>query len=125
MRAFDEWWDIVLNGLDNGREIRNWTARNGFAISGKFLAISYRSLSADFQEKLTNGHLFQDPNAWIVCSQVTEQGVTKVSKKEFQDRYWKWIDYRNDGMTRKAFSGDGNASPYLISIFKEFDKEIA
>jgi hypothetical protein len=60
-------------------------------------------------------------NDWIICTQVKGEGVTTVSKKEFQDRYKSWRAYRDVKIIRKDFDGKTKASPYVISIFHEFD----
>jgi hypothetical protein len=122
VRAFDEFWRAVLGELNSTREIRNWTPFNGYAIGGKFLAVSYRALPPEVRAKVTGGYSYQEPDNWIVCTQLQADGITFVSKKEFSDRYGKWRDYRNNGMTRRMFNGRTAASPYLIAIFKEFDR---
>jgi hypothetical protein len=113
---------IVISVLDNPREIRNWTSFNGYTVGGRFHARSYRSLDKEMQSKWNDGYPFQNPSDWIVCTQVTGEGVATVSKKEFQDRYARWRDYRDNKIIRKDFDGKTKASPYLISIFHEFDK---
>jgi hypothetical protein len=124
MKPFQDWWKEVQQSMNEPRIIRNWTAKEGYSITGKFVALSYARLKPEIQAALNNGYPFSQPDHWIVCSQVKGENWTRASRKEFEDRYWKWIDYRNDGMTRKHFSEPGNASPYLISIFKEFNSLI-
>jgi len=119
---FEEWWDLVITVLDSGKKIRNWTPRNGFTVGGKFTARSYRSLTKEQQSSWNNGYPFSEPGDWLVCTQVKAEGVTAVSKKEFQDRYNSWRSYRDQKIIRKDFDGRTKASPYLISIFYAFDK---
>lgn len=130
MKPFEQFWKEVIEALDKPRRIRNWTARNGYAITGKFAAKSYRAFDREAQIQLSNGFPYHFPDDCIICTQLQDStnplvrevpGITKVWKKEFKDRYDKWRDYRNDGMTRRMFDGDGKASPYLIALFKEFD----
>jgi hypothetical protein len=122
MMPFEEWWQVVISVLDNPREIRNWTSFNGYTVGGCFNARSYRSLDKEMQSTWNNGYPFQNPSDWIVCSQVKGEGVTTVSKKEFQDRYNRWRNYRDKRIIRKDFDGKTKASGYLISIFYEFDR---
>jgi hypothetical protein len=118
--VFDNWWTDVVSALDRGRTIRNWTPFNGYAIGGSFIAISYRMIDDDFKRKLP-GLLRDNPENWIVCSQVQARGLAYASKQEFQDRYFRWWDFRINGTTRQAFGDNKPTSPYVISIFKEFD----
>jgi hypothetical protein len=65
MMPFEEWWQIVITALDNPREMRNWTAFNGYTVGGRFHARSYRSLDPDMQSNWNNGYPFQAPdNGW-------------------------------------------------------------
>jgi hypothetical protein len=121
MRPFEDWWDLVITLLDFGRKIRNWTPLNGFTVSGEFSARTYRSLSKEQQSSWNNSYPFSSPNDWIICTQIKGEGVTTVSKKEFQDRYKSWRAYRDFKIIRKDFDGKTKASPYVISIFHEFD----
>jgi len=121
MMPFDDWWVIVISVLDNAREIRNWTSRKGLTVGGRFFARSYRSLTKEERSAWNDGHPFAVPSNWIVCTQVKGEGVAMVSKKEFQDRYASWRAYRDGRNIRKDFDGKTKASPYLISIFHEFD----
>jgi hypothetical protein len=97
---------------------------NGFTVSGEFSARSYRSLSREQQSSWNNGYPFSSSNDWIVCTQVKGDGVTTVSKKEFRDRYRSWPAYRDVKIIRKDFDGKTKATPYVISIFHEFDSLI-
>jgi hypothetical protein len=121
MRTFEDWWQDVILVLDHPREIRNWTSHNGYTVGGRFPARSYRSLDKETQSQWNNGYPFQTPDDWIVCTQVKGEGVATVSKKEFQDRYVSWRAYRDSKIIRKDFDRKTKASPYLISIFHEFD----
>lgn len=125
MRSFEEWWDLVVTIVDFGRRVRNWTPRNGFTVGGEFSARSYRSLSSAEQSSWNNGYPFSSPDDWIICTQLKGEGVTTVSKKEFSDRYQSWRAYRDGKINRKDFGGKTKASPYVISIFHEFDALIA
>lgn len=124
MKPFREWWQKVIAELDHPREIRNWTPLNGYTIGGTFVARSYRSLPRETQSAWNDGYPFQNPNDWIVCTQVKAEGVAQVSKKEFQVRYDSWRNYKNNRIIRKDFDGETKASSYLISIFHRFDELI-
>jgi hypothetical protein len=91
--------------LEIPREIRNWTAHNGYTVGSQFHARSYRSLDPKTQSDWNNGYPFQNPDDWIVCTQVKGEGVATVSKKEFQDRYSSWRAYRDSKIIRKDFDG--------------------
>jgi hypothetical protein len=115
---FEDWWQIVISMSDNGIQIRNWTAYNGYTVEGGFVARSYRAFTKAEQSLLNDGYPFSAPDDWLVCSQVKGGRCVPVSKKEFQDRYKSWDSYRDQKIIRKDF----NASPYVISIFHRFDK---
>ncbi len=123
-KPFDQFWQEVITALDKPRKIRNWTPYNGYTVGGHFIAISYRALDGATQKSINRGYPYEVPDNWIVCTQVKGEGTAHVSRKEFRDRYLKWRDYRNNGMTRLAFGGGTTVSPYLISIFHEFDSLI-
>src|SRR5262249_16784844 len=103
MRTFEEWWQDVIVILDHPREIRNWTAHNGYTVGGQFHARSYRSLSREERSAWNYGYPFSSPNDWIICTQVKGEGVATVSKKEFRDRYGRWPAYRDNKIIRKDF----------------------
>jgi len=121
MRAFENWWQDVILVLEIPRQIRNWTAHSGYTVGGQFNALSYRSLDQKARSEWNNGYPFQSPDDWIVCTQVKGEGFATVSKKEFQDRYASWRAYRDNKIIRKDFDKKTKASPYVISIFHEFD----
>jgi hypothetical protein len=121
MRPFEEFWTDALKLLDGGVEVRNWTGLNGYSVGGTFIARSYRSFTKEQQALFNNGHPFEDANDWIICTQIQGPGIARVSKKEFRDRYYHWRSYRSNGITRKAFGGETNASPYLIALFHALD----
>ncbi len=114
--TFEDWWQIVIKMLDEPRNIRNWTAKTRECI-GEFVACSYRSLP-EVQQRGLYGHPFPDPDNWMVCNQLKGPGRIAVPKREFRDRYKSWRSYRDGRIIRKDFS----ASPYVISIFHEFDR---
>ncbi len=121
MRTFESFWTDLLQALDQKREIRNWTAANGYAIGGTFVAVTWRALTEKDQRTAVRDFQPLDPADWIVCTQVRGEGITMVGRKSFADCYFRWPTYRDNRMTRKAFGGEAQATPYLISIFKEFD----
>lgn len=121
MMPFEEWWQFVLLWLAYPRQVDNWTALNSFGRGGRFYARSYRSFTSEEQRVLTGGHWLSCPDDWIFCTQVNGSGFTKVSKKEFADRYHLWPSYRNQRVRRAEFNKDTKASPYLISIFHTLD----
>ncbi len=121
MMQFEDWWEIVITVLDQGRRIRNWTALQGLTVGGEFAAWSYRSLSKEDQSFFNNGYPFESPADWLVCTQVKGEGWVPVPKKEFTDRYGSWRAYRDNKIIRKDFK----ASPYVIWIFHEFDALIS
>ncbi len=125
MRDFEEFWMEMLRALQTSREVRNWTPFQGY-LGGKFRAISYIALDTKGRLAIqTWGFVRNPPEDWIVCTPLKgadhRRQFPTVSKKEFKDRYHKWATYKINGMTRVAFDGETKASPYLISLFKEFD----
>ena len=102
MKPFPEFWKEVVSALQKPKTIRNWTAREGYSIGGKFQAV------ASSQE-------------WIVCSRIEGKSDVQLSFVNFQDCYQRWPNYRANIMNRKAFAGDGAATGQLISILREFD----
>lgn len=124
MTKFEVFWDEMLRELiasPNVRKIRNWTALNGYAITGEFLSVPYKYASPGFQEEVRHLIHAQNPDDFIICSRLQAPTYAIVSKKEFEDRFVRWRSYRINGITRLHFQGDYPASPYLISLFKEFD----
>jgi len=122
MSSFEDWWDLAMTVLDYGRRIRNWTSFNGYTVEGNSLRVHIVLSSKKEQSDWNNGYPFSALDDWIVCAQIKGERVATVSKKEFQDRYDSWPAYRNNKIMRKDFDGKTKASPYLISIFHEFDR---
>jgi hypothetical protein len=125
MKTFEQFWLEMLQSLQTSREVRNWTALQGY-LGGKFRAISYSGLGPqEKQAARVYGFLRHPLGDWIICTPLQGAEFPRhfptVSKKEFKDRYHKWATYKNNGMTRLAFDGETEASAYLISLFKEFD----
>ena len=117
MRDFAEFWGVMIGVLDTPRRIRNWSAHDGLNLTGAFMAQSLRSYPVEQQKRFFGGYPPESPNDWIVCTQLRGAGDTKVSRKEFSDRYRTWPLYRDGRIIRKDFGG----SPYLIALFNAFD----
>ena len=114
--TFEDWWRIVIKMLDRPCRIKNWTAKTR-EYNGEFVACSLRSLP-DKQRRCLYGYPFPDPDKWIVCNQVKASGLITVPKHQFGERYETWRSYKDERIIRKDF----NASPYVISIFRFFDR---
>ena len=121
MKTFDKFWADLLKVLDTRRKIRNWTAYNSHAAGGTFFARSVRSLDKKTRTYVLQNVFVSFPENLIVCTQVRGKRLTFVGRKSFADRYGRWPTYRDNRMSRQAFGGGSQATPYVISIFKEFD----
>ena len=101
MTQFSATWSFLLENLEPGQVILNWTMRNGY-IGADFWVYEIFSNRIDVQIK-------------------SSENIQRIPEKDFEFVWNNWQGYKSDQVHRKDLKAESNYTTYIISIFRWHD----